>query len=291
MPGDSGSHLVLFDQQIAVFIANIVQAVLRVVPLGPADATGTPFLHFTIPAVTGQIKSDPDIAQHFENTVLYYAVTGRLDRALGPVSFLDLPTPTHSRLSLIMQMAMWYFVLGHEYAHVLLGHLHTTGTRKGILAFVDAEALDYSWQQEHDADACGLVLAEAASAKRQGDPVLFAHLGICLFFDALDVMDRAIAVLQTGNENALQLGSHPPPRLRKQHLHELVLPRMRMDQSDGEYVREGMREMASASEEVIRLLWERTRPRLLDLHRQGVSASPTWRTTPKQASDNQASPH
>ena len=42
--------------------------------------------------------------------------------------------------------------------------------------------------------------------------------GIGLFFDALDVMDRAVALLETGDETARQLGSHPPSGRRKQLL-------------------------------------------------------------------------
>jgi hypothetical protein len=106
----------------------------------------------------------------------------------------------------------------------------------------------------------------------------FGFAGIGLFFDALDVMDRAVALLQTGDENARQVGSHPPSELRKQRLREF-LPRMAGDDSERANVALGLAEVQG---EIILLLWERARPTLVDLRRRGVPAARTWRTVPKE---------
>jgi hypothetical protein len=44
-------------------------------------------------------------------------------------------------------------------------------------------------------------------------------------------------------------------------------------------------ELVEAQGVIIRLLWERTRPVLLDLRRSGVWAAPKWRTIPKETGD------
>ncbi|MFF6954695.1 hypothetical protein ACFZAD_39605 [Streptomyces iakyrus] len=104
-------------------------------------------------------------------------------------------------------------------------------------------------------------------------------LGISLFFDALDVMDRAVALLQTGDEHARQLGSHPPSDMRRQRL-RAFLPTM----ADDERTQSALA-LADIQGEIIRTLWERTRPKVLNLHRRGVPAAHTWRTIPKETRD------
>jgi len=108
-------------------------------------------------------------------------------------------------------------------------------------------------------------------------------LGIVLFFDALDVMDRAVALLETGDENARQLGSHPPSDLRKQRLRDL-LPQLGGKPANAKRVETALA-LAEVQGEIIRLLWERTRPILLERHRRGESADPRWRTIPKEIGD------
>lgn len=110
-------------------------------------------------------------------------------------------------------------------------------------------------------------------------------MGIGLFFDALDVMDRAVALLQTGDENARQLGSHPPSDLRKQRLRN-SLPQV-CDPASAKSVQDALF-VAEIQGEIIHLLWERTRPILQDLRRRGVSAAHTWRTIPKETGDEPA---
>ena len=109
-------------------------------------------------------------------------------------------------------------------------------------------------------------------------------LGIVLFFDALDVMDRAVALLETGDENARQLGSHPPSDLRKQRLRDFLPQLGGGEPANAERVETALA-LAEVQGEIIRLLWERTRPILLDLRRDGVPAARTWRTIPKEIGD------
>jgi hypothetical protein len=115
----------------------------------------------------------------------------------------------------------------------------------------------------------------------------FGFLGIGLFFDALDVMDRAVALLETGDENARQLGSHPPSDLRKQRLRDFLPQLGGGNPANAERVRATL-VLEEVQGEIIRLLWERTRPILLDLRRRGVSAARTWRTIPKETGDEPA---
>lgn len=104
--------------------------------------------------VTERIEADPEVADRFAKIIVNYAVTGNLDEAGR-----HLMPPGYSDLAMMLSKSLEYFVLGHEYAHILIGHLDTTAVRKGVLPATDADALAYSWQQELDADLLGMTLS------------------------------------------------------------------------------------------------------------------------------------
>ncbi|HEX6355417.1 hypothetical protein [Actinophytocola sp.] len=277
VPGRSDAYLVLFEDQMLAFIHILADAIVWALPRDPDGADGEVQFGLRAAAVAERIAADATVVGTFAALVGSYTVMGRI-MSVGT----RLP-PDRYPLARQLSTSISYFVLGHEYAHVLLGHLDTTTSRAGVLPATDVETLAYSWQQEAHADELGTHLSINAliEHERQTLPVAFA--GSCLFFDAVDVMDRAVALLQTGDENARQLGSHPPAGLRKQRLRD-VLPQMaKGDPATLDLVR-GALVLADLLEEIVRLLWERTRPVLVDLRDQGVSAAPTWRTVPKETS-------
>ncbi len=280
VPGTSGAYLVLFHDEMPLFASKLSKAVAWAIPHGPADADGMMDFRISVADVTERIEADPEVAERFADIVVTYAVDGSLERAGH-----HLLPPGYLNLAAMLSNSLEYFVVGHEYAHILLSHLDTTAACKGVLAAAEAEALAYSWAQEIDADWLGTVLSINAGIAHENRDIDFGFLGISLFFDALDVMDRAVALLQTGDENARQLGSHPPSDLRKQRLRDL-LPRLAGDDpAIADRVRRALG-LAEVQGEIIRLLWDRTRPQLLDLRRRGVPAARTWRTIPKETGDD-----
>jgi len=282
VPGRSGAYLVLFEDQMQRFASSISEAVAWVIPHSPADANGMMTFKMSVRDATERIEANPEVADRFANIVVTYAVTGSLNH-IGSY----LMPPGYFNFARQMCDSLVYFVLGHEYAHILLGHLDTTAARKGVLSATEAEALVYSWQQENGADWLGMVLSINACIEHGVGDISGGFSGIGLFFDALDVMDRAVALLETGDENARQLGSHPPSDLRKQRLRDFLPVLGGGEPAGDERVR-----IALASDEIqgeiIRLLWERTRPILLDLRRDGVPAARTWRTIPKETGNEPA---
>ncbi|MGK8491260.1 hypothetical protein [Nocardia asiatica] len=229
--------------------------------------------------VAERIESDPDVLARFVDAVTGYAVTGRFDRT---ESYPILP-PGYLSFAIMLRKSLENFVIGHEYGHILLGHLHKTASSRGVLPIEDVGTLTYSWKQELEADFIGMVLAINCTDEY---PVELSFLGISLFFDALDVMDRAVSLLETGDENVRQLGSHPPSYLRRRRLRESLEQLARADGTDEREKAERLRAALNTAEiqaDIVRLLWERTRPRLLDLRERGVRPARTWRTIPKEA--------
>jgi hypothetical protein len=282
-------YLVLFEDQMPFFIEQFGSMVARAMPRHrPADTTGRVGFKLSIPDVTEWIGTHPEIAGLFADIVATYTVRGRLK----PDFHVDHETPPdHARFARVLQTSIRYFILSHEYAHILLGHLDTAAPRKGILPVTDAEALKYSWEQELEADSIGMMLSLNACIDYAKLDHPTAFMGIGLYLDALDVMDRAVALLETGDENLRQIGSHPPAAQRKRGVRRSLSMMVEAGEGDPSYPAEAMRsalEMEQIQGEIIRLLWERTRPVLLDLRRRGTRASPTWRIVPKETDDRPA---
>ncbi|MFH8769622.1 hypothetical protein ACIF83_07170 [Streptomyces sp. NPDC085866] len=279
VPGRHGAHLVLVEDQMPLFASKLSKAVAWSFPYGPAAAEGLIDVRWNLAAAVERIETVPEVAERFTDIVVAYAVSGRV----GDAGHHLLP-PGPFNLAGMLRDALEYFVIGHEYAHIISGHLNSAVRRKGVLPVEEAEVLAYSWGQEFDADLIGMVLSLNAGIEHDNRDLWVGFLGVSLFFDALDVMDRAVALLQTGDEHARQLGSHPPSDLRKQRL-RAVLPQM----ADADRVRMTL-ELADIQGQIIGELWARTRPALLSLHRRGVPTARSWRTIPKETGDPGTAP-
>ena len=281
VPGRAGAHLVLFHDQMPLFASKISKAVAWAIPHGPTDANGMMTFKLSMDDVTERIEADPEIAARFADIIVKYA-EGNLDQAGH-----HLMPPGYHNFARQLCDSLEYFVLGHEYAHILLDHLDTTAARKGVVPATEAEVLAYSWQQEHAADWMGMILSVNTCIEHHSMDIYNGFSGIGLFFDALDVMDRAVALLETGDETARQLGSHPPSGRRKQLLCDFLPALGGGESADAERVTTALL-VAEIQGEIIRLLWERTRPILLDQHRRGVRPDPRWRPIPKETGDEPA---
>ncbi|MEU1546187.1 hypothetical protein [Nocardia sp. NPDC005745] len=278
-PGRSDAYLVLVEDQMEEFWRKLSAAVAWAIPRGPVHDGHLRDYQLGVSGVTERIESDPDVLARFVDAITGYAVTGRFDRT---ESYAMLP-PGYLNFANMLGQSLENFVIGHEYGHILFGHLHKTAPSRGVLPIDDVSTLTYSWKQELEADFIGMGLAiNCADAY----PVELSFLGISLFFDALDVMDRAVSLLETGDENVRQLGSHPPSYLRRRRMRESLEQLARVDGTDEREKAERFRAALKNAEiqaDVVRLLWERTRPRLLELRERGVRPARTWRTIAKEA--------
>ncbi|MEV0726591.1 hypothetical protein AB0I37_27915 [Micromonospora purpureochromogenes] len=276
---DGSGHLVVYEDQMLHFRSLLSHLIAFALPVVGNAGTEAAQLHLSRAAVTERIEAEPAVVNRFLEIIAAYAIHG--DLASG-VSLQHLPQG-YVLVSGMISNALDYFVLGHEYAHALLGHLWDTEPRKGMLPIdEEAQVLPWSWEQELAADELGMVLAVITGMEQDLMHPVYCYMGIELFFLATDIMDRAVALLETGAEGTRQLGSHPPGHLRIQRLRE-HLPQM-FEQSP-EHV-EALRQtlgVADEQREVIRLLWERARPVLLEQHRDGQRPADRWRTIPNES--------
>ncbi|HEX3784180.1 MAG TPA: hypothetical protein VHX38_31365 [Pseudonocardiaceae bacterium] len=275
-------YLILFEDQLPLFIEQICGTVARAMPSYPA-APGKMSFKLSVPDVTEWIAAHPEIGAFFANLIVGYAVDGRIRP--DPTVYRTM-APDHRRFAGLLRESVRYFILSHEYAHIMMGHLDTTATRRGVLPAADAESLDYSHGQEAEADSMGTMLALNACVDHAKLDHAMAFLGVGLYLDVMDMMDRAVAFLGTGNENLRQIGSHPPAAQRKRSIRRMLS--IMVDAGGGDLVAEKFRTALAMEEiqaEIIRLLWERTRPVLLDLRQRGVRPARKWLIVPTETAD------
>lgn len=211
----------------------------------------------------------PRRSRLFSDLLLAYATSGR-PGAINPLP-IELNRGTLSSLVSIMLL----FVLGHEYAHVVLGHLPQADRQSGLLPH-DTPALVYSWSHELDADMIGIRLAADAAAQ---DGVAFATVlrGADLLFSAMDIMDRAVALLRSGDELAARLGSHPPGTLRRDSLRRMV---RQVKASGARGVIGTAIKAAEQQQQDLDDLWIAARPVLTREHLAGTRVHPRWHSRP-----------
>jgi hypothetical protein len=258
----SNDHLILFEWQLFTFALLFTKAIARALPIVGNNSDSLEF-SFDEEDIRRKIQTDISVSGRFADVVLAYASTG-LPSGAQPY----LAEPQYQGISNAWCRAMELFVMGHEYAHVILGHLDGTQVRS-VAQLEGAEELDYSWRQEYVADVVGWSLMMKASDGDRNAP--FASLGAELFFGSLDVMDRAISLLRENDSSAASAKrSHPPNAERRANVRAAYSQFLQEDDA-----RQGVY-LCELLEGTIDLLWDSSIDLITDRRTQGLSAAPWW---------------
>ncbi|MBI3254066.1 MAG: hypothetical protein HYZ56_05165, partial [Nitrosopumilales archaeon] len=149
-PCDNGEYLIVFEVELMTFCNLLCKIIAKIFP--HYDPKSEKNLEYYKEKIAGKIKEEPEVIQRFQELIVAFVTTGRATPASQ--YFLDpkyYPFLTHLRL------AMEVFIVGHEYAHIMLGHVDTNYTRKNVV-MEDISSVIFSWEQESSADYLGLPL-------------------------------------------------------------------------------------------------------------------------------------
>jgi hypothetical protein len=110
------------------------------------------------------------------------------------------------------------FVLAHEFGHITEGHFSTTKVMNTRTKEEDISLLSSSWNQEYEADRCGLELVlDTVDEKNERSLVrASSYMGPDLLFTFLDMIEKI------GN---VKLTTHPPAKLRRENLRSVMPPK------------------------------------------------------------------
>lgn len=263
----SDEHVVFFESSLFSFALLLSKAVMRTIPVKRFGDDHWELL-WDENAIAGRIDSNEELRYRFFQVIAEYAITGNTGR-VEPY----LPEGYYSDITSYLCEAVETFVFGHEYAHILAGHLKADNTPLRRLTDSDGILLVYSWPQELEADALGVKLATQAMLNQHPK----AHLAQCymgsdFFFTALDAVEKAALLFRDGVETP-KLRSHPPALVRRQALRIRLLEMVGGDIEHFEESSKPSRCLEFAAEH----LWAAVHDSVLALRTYGARELPTFK--------------
>lgn len=267
---DTSSYILAIDASLMSFCYSVAK--VFVVATGIKFVGSTPQIVVNIPADNSQFgpSCGPSPAEWLFTILQGYAVLR------APTIGLPIPLDKDQGTFIaLLTGGMETFIIGHEYGHIALGHLDGPGMR--TVRFrdgFDVDIIDHPWKDELLADQYGFVLGSKAILFRPAQEFFCNYLGGYLTLVMFDMMDRAISILGTGNEETLAVESHPPAEFRMAAYRSTAL---QMGVSEGSYTYA----MLDNIDTVNRLLWPSVRDLLLAAHHKGIRPHQDWSPRPR----------
>jgi len=268
---ETGEHLLLLDPGLTglALLMSKVLALSLATPIGDG-----PKVEFSLSqqAIARRLDSDPQIEQRFLDAVLAFAVHERVGNAQQ--YFLS---GTLGGVAGAFCTSMELFVIGHEYGHIIRGHLRDPAASEAVVVDnAEVARIAYSWDQEFAADAYGGALGVTAFIHSYGGGPALGFVGASAFFGCLEIIERCQTLLQTGAITPRSQGtsSHPPSTERRRHILE-VLPVI----IDDHEVSDTSVRLAVGVDTAMCELWRRIEPIVHRLHKEGVRPRRVWRAS------------
>lgn len=305
----SNEYLVIFDPEVFKFAYFLSQVLTRALPVKLDRDSGN--LHYSTDENdwTENIGKHPEILEHFQEVLLAYLRGSLIDASIhvsvnpdsltteGSVRMRDIYIPpygvnTENLLALILFNSMILFIMGHEYGHIIGGHLSQGQTALTLLGEEKVDEVFYSWKQEIEADYTGLGLAINAM-QRMGTDISLGFCGADFFFSCMTIVERGASVLLTGmgkedlQENDFPpgsmggeflpaLGDHPEIKARQLLLRPALARSVPRDMQSVQMEIANAIDLGITLEHILDALWSETIPLLQKLHEKGVRPAPVW---------------
>ncbi|MCA9828630.1 MAG: hypothetical protein KC444_09655, partial [Nitrosopumilus sp.] len=169
--------------------------------------------------ISSRLITNPIILTQFK--VLLEAILVANSAAKVPGYFLQAP---HAFTGNLLATFMEYFLMGHEYSHIMLNHLGTPQNKIKSPNFENVEELEYSKEAEIEADLKGLELT-INSMSEKGYDISKSFIGCDLYFSFYDLLMRGRSILEHGDEfhsSSYCPTTHPSPIERRNNLRSFV---------------------------------------------------------------------
>lgn len=269
-------YLVVFEWGLMNFTMRMSHILALTVCVSQGD--GQDSFSWKADAVRSRVRDNPEFTALFQDVLGTYLLRGYVPRS-DDTSDLNQPRD-------YFQGAIWggmmSFLVSHEYAHVIDGHLARAEQRSVVIGDERATEVVHPWSHEFIADSMGLVMMVRTAQHMDFDPV-FAFIGAYLFFLLHDILDRGISILVAGVDCRLKQASHPPPEFRRMLL-ENVLKTYYEDRGAPEWGEKTVL-MATHVKETTNVLFDEIRPKLQEWHDEGRRPTRLWRDMYDKAID------
>jgi hypothetical protein len=162
------------------------------------------------------------------------------------------------------------FILAHEYGHIVLGHTDAAGTPEAnSWTDLTIQMVNRSIDREIQADAWAAPLILVGLSA--GGNVPYAFAGIEIFFQAAEMIERAVSILNNGIEGGADELTHPRAGDRRDVL------RYKMIAAFGPAIEQNFR-IGDLVASICEALWAEERGFFLDQWEEGVKPARIWTT-------------
>ena len=190
------------------------------------------------------LDNNENVLERF--TELMFFASYKREPTETPQYFID---NKYQRIHYEFLNSMELFIAGHEYGHIIAGHLNNNVLKRKVKNS-DIDIIQTNWKEEYEADAIGLNLMINSLDKSNFSP--FCYLGADLFFSFLDIDERVYTFINHGYEQVdIGSDSHPPVNERKKYIRQYF--------NDGLKGDDKLAYMGFSSyiDDIIETLWER----------------------------------
>jgi hypothetical protein len=259
---DSEDYLVLFESQLFTFCLLMSKAITGALLTEEKEGK---FFKFSTDEEhwKSMIASRPVIRERFYEVLVAYLVTGR------PANAKPYFVPkNHEVIVSSLLTPMELFILGHEYGHVIGGHLEHSQLAKRMISSIEVDLTLQNWEQEFQADALGLQLALSASIK-EGYDIGLSYWGADFFFKCVQLVERGLAILTDNTVGGSD--THPPSSERQKALRRSLSERL------GEQQARGPLHLADTIDRLSDYLMTTVESQLTELKARKIQVAPSWR--------------
>jgi hypothetical protein len=264
---DSDDFLLVFEDQIFTFANLIAKVVAQSIPFEIKDNV----ISFSMgkEEVNNYFKNNSIAFERFKELIYAYLFYG--EPTAAPQYFLEgIPMHLADRLRTSLEL----FIVGHEYSHIILGHVQESKTMVNKAKRIEFNEIIFNWDQEFSADVLGLRLMLGCMLK-EGSINLPSFVGADLFFGSLDVIEKSISILKTGSVTNTIHRTHPPTLLRREILRKSI-NEIFGNSKDGIKMAKGVLMYAETLEYILNLLWDSITPFLYSAYKKGYKLDSRW---------------
>jgi hypothetical protein len=260
---------VLFLLEDGLFgFANLVcKAVAGVFPYRGTGEDGQASFGVSMAEIESAIAAKPDAIERFLEVLLAYIVEGNPHKARP-----YLPEPESAILAACLRESMEVFVLGHEFGHLIRGHIEAGRRKVALFGQTNAQQILTNWKDEFEADTTGLEILLRVQGKK-GFDVSVSFWGADLFFGCIDVVEKAVQILARGRiseENEYLSETHPPTNVRRQMLRDVLRRSLPEDVASPAIV------LADVVSHIMEVFWQKYEPIMHKMFSKGVKLSASW---------------
>jgi hypothetical protein len=236
----SGGIIVALDYGLFLFIHLLAKAISE---FFPEEKSRNNKIAFSTKDedITRSLSTNKEWHARFVEVLLAYVVLGNpmLARQYFQKGF------ARSMLSSVLRSSAEFFVVAHEYSHLILDHSAIENLRqRNLLGQVHIDEIVRNWKDELAADNLALQMT-LEFGQRRGYDLALSYVGIDFLFSCMEIVEQA-----SGLEPSV---THPPADDKRELLREWLMHNF-------EAQSKGALELGKTIQRLIAELWRRNKP-------------------------------